>query len=265
LRPALDPNAPLDPVRPSLGHRATSLVLALAATLLILIAMLTLNGSGPHPLRFKGGPITLDLKPDAEKADVTRKQTVSKPEPRANQAAPPPRPIPPVPPPQMPTTHPFYIPLTREQNEAADIYRLPHAPANGAGAQQASTAGDSKPVGTAPDGEPLYEAQWYRRPTNAELSFYLPAHTPIEGWGLVACRTIADHHVDDCVELGSSPGSHLAGAVRQAAWQFLVRPPRLGGRELVGTWVRIRIDYSVTVEKPRDVAEPGDPPPDAER
>jgi protein TonB len=62
----------------------------------------------------------------------------------------------------------------------------------------------------------------------------------------VECRTIPNDRVDDCIELENYPsGSHLASAVRQAAWQFRVRPPRKGGKPLVGSWVRIRIDYSV--------------------
>jgi protein TonB len=132
---------------------------------------------------------------------------------------------------------------------ASDIGKLPRgapAPSGGDGQFAAALgAGDSERVGTAPNGEPLYHAEWHRRPTDAQLAPYLPDRMPAEGWGLVACRTVERYRVEDCVELDDSPpGSRLAGAVRQAAWQFLVRPPRVGGKPLVGSWVRIRIEYS---------------------
>lgn len=88
----------------------------------------------------------------------------------------------------------------------------------------------------------MYAAEWAREPTHAELDGYLP-HNSAEGFGLIECKTIADDRVEDCIELDQTPGSRLASAVRQAAWQFRVRPPRRGGRALVGSWVRIRIDY----------------------
>jgi periplasmic protein TonB len=270
LRLAFASLVPLDPSRPPLRQRAASLALALAVTLLLIVGLLTLNGSVPQLPQFKGGPVLIDLAPEKERADATRTPARAKPKPAPERPAPPPEaiPVPEVPPPPMPTRS-YYIHLTPEENEQADISKHPRVPMRSPGSgeqgtQQASTAGDSQPVGTAPNGEPLYNAEWYRRPTDAELRTYLPPHMPRSGWGLVACKTIANHHVDDCVELGNSPpGSHLAGAVRQAAWQFLVRAPRRGGRELVGTWVRILIEYSQKGDKRGDEPETpdGDPAP----
>jgi periplasmic protein TonB len=128
-----------------------------------------------------------------------------------------------------------WIEMSHDDLAAADISNLPKA--------SAGEGGDSDAVGRAPNGDVLYAAEWARRPTNAELGGYLPAGAP-DGYGLVACKTFPNDRVDDCVELESSPaGSHLARAVRQAAWQFKVRPPRKNGKPLIGAWVRIEIDY----------------------
>ena len=104
---------------------------------------------------------------------------------------------------------------------------------------------DTPRVGTAPNGQPLYAAEWYRKPYDSELSGYLStAQGP--GWGLIACKTAPEFKVDNYVALDESPDhSNIARAVLAAAWQFKVRPPRLGGRSLVGAWVRIRIDYEI--------------------
>lgn len=106
------------------------------------------------------------------------------------------------------------------------------------------TSMDSERVGTAPNGEPLYAARWYREPTQQELAGYLStANGP--GVALIACRTVPDYYVEDCELISESPaGSMMGRAALAAAWQFRVRPARVGGRELVGSWVRIRITYS---------------------
>ncbi|PAX07690.1 hypothetical protein [Sphingomonas lenta] len=188
------------------------------------------------------------LEPVSEPADApANTPAVSVPEP-----APPP----PVPTPAPPTSLPApVILLTREQMAAADIARgaaRPSAiapprravagPPNVGGAMGADTP---RVDGTGPNGEPLYAASWYREPYPEELRGYLSTSRG-PGWGLIACRTVADYRVEDCVAVGEYPqGSNIARAVLAAAWQFRVRPPRLGGMPKVGEWVRIRIDYEL--------------------
>ena len=159
-----------------------------------------------------------------------------------------PKPVPPRPPvtlpkPAAPPNRPLdLLVLTREEMAAADIAKL--GTAAGKGVAVAEGNDDSPVVGRGPRGETLYAAEWAREPTDTELRGYLPQNAP-EGYGLIACRTAPQNRVEDCVELGQSPrGSRLASAVRQAAWQFRVKPPRKNGRPLIGEWVQIRIDYT---------------------
>lgn len=226
-------------------RRALSFLLALAIEILLLLALLTIDFRDKAKPQFKGGTIaTFDLPAEQNKARA------------ADSKASPTRAIKEVPHPKLPPLKPTItqrplpiLEVTKDFLDAADISKLgSNAPGAGQLAE-GSAPGDSERVGNAPNGEPLYAAEWYREPTHQELSTYMPKNLSEDGWGMIACKTVARFHVEDCVELGQTPGSHLAGAVRQAAWQFLVRPPRVGGKSLVGTWVRIRIDYDIVHEQ----------------
>jgi periplasmic protein TonB len=235
--------------RASPGRRAASFLLALLIEVLLLLAFLTINfRERPRP-EFEGGRLTtFDVSAESEQDRSMQRQ----PQEQEQVKTRPPRVAPPVPRPavELPERPLDMLIVSKEVYEASDISRLgSNAPGYVKSARSGGSGrdpGDSERVGTAPDGQPLYAAEWYREPTNQELSAYLPKSLPEGGgWGLIACRTAERYRVTDCVELGNSPpGSHLAGAVRQAAWQFLVRPPRVGGRPMIGEWVRIRIDYS---------------------
>src|SRR5215208_2108262 len=218
-----------------LRRRASGLALALGVNVLLLLVLLTL-GVIPLPDQLPSRATIVDLIPESHDVAKPAKAAV-KPREMAQSLPPRPRKVPPITSP-IPAKNPLpMIELSRDDMAAADIGNLPKAGAGSGG------AGDSDEVGRGPHGEILYAAEWARKPTDAELGGYLPKDAP-DGSGLIACKTIPDNRVDDCVELGNDPpGSHLARAVRQAAWQFRVRPPRKNGRPMIGEWVRIRIDY----------------------
>lgn len=249
--------APYQPLayryRPSPSSRGASIFLALAFVGLIVFMLVRLGAIGPRLPEVQRKPVTFQLLPDL-RAPSKRAGKVAKARPARHGASPPsvapataaPR----TPPPPLPM-----LIVTRDVFAASDIAKIPShrgEQAAASGAAEGTGAGDSSSdgPGEGPGGERLYNAEWYRKPTNAELAYYLPAGNSQPGWGMIACQTIEKYHVDNCRELGDSPpGSGLARAVRQAAWQFLVRPPRIGGRPVVGAWVRIRIDYTQDVAK----------------
>jgi hypothetical protein len=141
---------------------------------------------------------------------------------------------------------PGFIKLSRADFAASDIGKM-KGPAKGSDSNgRGSDSRTAYGPGEGPGGVKLYEAEWYRRPTDAELATYMPQNGGLEGWGLIACQTVERYHVENCQILGESPrGSGFGRAVQNAAWQFLVRPPRVDNKPQVGAWVRIRIDYSV--------------------
>ncbi len=228
--------------RPPLHRRASGLLLALAVNVLLVIALLGIGVRAPAPK--PSSTLIVDLIPEARQAEaqpdrtLTRRLNETRP---ARTLPPPPRVLAEKPPPERPIKLDM-IELTRAEYRSADIGKMAKAADTSAGSALAG-AGDSPVVGRGPNGVTLYAAEWARRPTDTELAGYLPRNAP-EGWGLIACRTVPGNRVEDCVELDNHPrGSRLAAAVRQAAWQFRVKPPRRNGRPLVGEWVRIRIDY----------------------
>lgn len=253
-----------DRLRGATGRRIAGITLALLIELLIALVLLTLRPEAMGRRESNSTPVfTLDAEaePEAEPAEDTppepeRAETPpaeTRPERFVEPRPAPPAPAPPAAAPVAPAELP-YIPLPRDVMASADIARPPSPPAPAAPARRPTYGPvdtgrpgppDSEVVGRAPNGQPLYAAAWYREPYPEELRGYLSTASG-PGWGLIACRTVRDFRVEDCVALGESPErSNIARSVLAAAWQFRVRPPRVGGEYRVGEWVRIRIDYSI--------------------
>lgn len=240
-------------------RRPLSLAIALLVNILILLMLLNMTPTIFGTKNGQGTLTTFNLSNDDKKAQ-SQKHESQKQSSKAARTTPVRMPKPTVEPPKLPTSHlpSDFIPLTSEDFAAADVSKLPsHADAGKGSGSGSGESGDSAPAGSGPNGQPLYAAEWYRRPTDAEVSPYIAkANIPEGGWADIACRTAPRFHVEDCVALGDSPaGSHLARAIQDAAWQFLVRPPRVGGKSLVGGWVRIHYEITI-VHKRADRSEP---------
>jgi protein TonB len=149
----------------------------------------------------------------------------------------------PVPPRIMPVRQELpFIPMSKSDLAASDLSRLGTAASPGAGAASGATAAAGP--GEGPGGVQLYNAEWVVEPSDAQLRPYLPKSVEAGSWALIACQTIAHNHVENCAQMGEGPrGSGLSKAMRLAAWQFLIRPPRIDGKPQVGAWVRIRMDF----------------------
>jgi hypothetical protein len=231
-------NADLSLFRERIQQRGVAILLTLLIEGLLVLLLLSLvvepeakRESATRLTTFSLAPAAQTAKPEKAAAKPTAEQPT------------PPKDIPPPEIPVPPSPNKGFIEMSREEMAAGDISTLPKYESAAAGG---GSAGDSALAsGQAPNGEPLYRAEWHREPTDGELAFYLPKNRPPGSWAIIACRTIADYHVENCQSLGESPpGSGIAHAMRRAAWQFRVRPPRVGNKPLVGAWVSIRFDFT---------------------
>ncbi len=207
---------------------AAALVIAIEA--LIIVALILLGAPQETPRHMSSDLVALTLSaPKATLAKATRSPSPSS----RPRAMPPKKKAPELPVQPKPT--PNMVVVSKEDFAASDIGKL--KPAGGAGSKAAYGPGEG------PGGKTLYPAEWYVEPGRNALAPYLKGNVPKGSWAMIACHTIERYHVDNCYGLGeSTPG--LSSALRQAAWQFLVRPPRVDGRPMIGAWVRIRFDFT---------------------
>jgi protein TonB len=243
--------------RTEAGRRALGIFAALLLEAVLLLLLLSLGQSkAPPEKRSTLVSITVNREPapDPAASPEPEARREERPVPKAAEPPPPaPAPAPqavavalPAPPPPIPVVPAPAAPAAPRPAQAVIKGQAYGPPDTGS-----RSSDDSARVGTAPNGEPLYAARWYREPYDDELRGYLSTASG-PGWGLIACRTAPDYRVEDCVGLEEHPrGSMINRAILAAAWQFKVRPPRLGGRSLVGEWVRIRIDYDITPQPAR--------------
>jgi protein TonB len=213
-----------------------AIALTLGAELIFILLLLGLAPKLIEKVETPNQPLSFDLAPPTPEA---KKAPRPKAKAKANKSAAAPAKRPPITPPRLPLAKSPLVEMSKVDFAASDISKLGSRGDSGAGNASAMGPGEG------PGGMHLYKAEWVVEPTHAELSYYLPKEVDLGSSAEIACKTIANFRVENCRLLSESPpGSGLAQAMRLAAWQFKVRPPRIDGKLLVGAWVRIHFDWN---------------------
>lgn len=246
----------LQPARYQASRRGRGVAGLLSLAVCLLLGAMLVSMGAFTPLLDKPGGTLVAVSISAPKGDKADKAAPAHQQAAAHNPAqstavqaaamPPPRVV--LPSPNKVEWPEGFIPMSHADFASADIGKIRAAPGAGAGMTDGGGrggGGGGSGDGEGPGGAHLYNAEWYRKPRDAEIAGYMRGNTEPGGWAMIICRTVAGYHVEDCQEMDESPrGSGTARALRQAAWQFLVRPPRVDGKPMIGTWVRIRFDFT---------------------
>lgn len=185
--------------------RAPALGFVLAVHVL-LVLMLIMAAPRPDDLFAPSAPLVVDLIAATPKADSSAAKA-EKQQKKSSRAAPrevarereklPPE-TPAAPPePELPPIE--LLQLTRAELASVGTTmgsrRAPSAAGPGsAGSELADGGGSGR--GEGPGGAQLHDVDWYRKPTRAELTPYMPASAKQSGWGMVACKMVEGYRVE---------------------------------------------------------------------
>lgn len=245
---------PTDWSRDDIRRRGFGIAIALLLEAIIIIAILSLGMRAGGPTKGTRGLSTFSLEAEAESAssaDKSETQTPLVKEQKSTVTPPIPKPLlPPVNPVKAPPPSPDFIKVSKSEFDAMDLSKLPSSGGAGSGESKGSGQGAKGMMGPGlgPGGAQLYPVAWLREPYDSELGPYLAAikRIPPGASADIACRMAEFNRVENCQIIGENPrGTGLAQALRKAAWQFLVKPPRIDNKPLLGVWVRIRFDFGV--------------------
>lgn len=233
-----------DPDYAERRRRVVSMALTIVIHVLLLLLLLKLAPPLKRIIKSGGAQLlTFSTAPDAQ--PETAKSSTSKTQ-QNHSAAPPAAAV--IPPPKIvlqDKAAPWVLTPGLEKFDVSQVPQTQRSTANSdaSAADEANTDGGDRPAAYGPGGQPLYDADWFREPTDAELAFYLKKARPGPGYAVIGCQMVARYHVTNCFPIEESLGSGLARAMVDASWQFQVLPPRIGNKQQLGTWVRIRFDF----------------------